>query len=174
MDQFLAQVEQRAFNIARLSVGNRDDALDIVQDAMIATVTRYAERPAAEWRPLFYRVLQNRIRDHYRRQSVWRRWFLPGAQGPSNAPEAVSVPEAAAPAVSDPAQRSSLDESVAALEAGLAALPERQRQIYLLRELEGMSVAEAARAAGCSVGSVKTHFHRARQALRSELKEYWA
>ena len=63
MEAFLAEVERRAFHIARIAIGDADEALDIVQDAMIKLVRRYSTRPPAEWRPLFYRILRNRIVD---------------------------------------------------------------------------------------------------------------
>ena len=66
-----------------MSVRDRDEALDIVQDAMIRLVRRYSRRPSEEWRPLFYRILQNRIRDVQRRRSVRSRVlsFFGGARG---------------------------------------------------------------------------------------------
>src|SRR5262245_33100710 len=70
IEAFLREVETRAFRIALMGVRDRDEALDIVQDSMIRLVRRYARRPSEEWRPLFYRILQNRIRDVQRRRSV--------------------------------------------------------------------------------------------------------
>ena len=70
MEAFLREVETRAFRIAIVSIRDRDEALDVVQDAMIRLVRRYARRPSEEWRPLFYRILQNRIRDVQRRRIV--------------------------------------------------------------------------------------------------------
>ena len=70
LDAFLQEVEGSAFRIALVSVRDRDEALDIVQDAMIRLVRRYAHRPSVEWPPLFYRILQNRIRDMQRRRTV--------------------------------------------------------------------------------------------------------
>ena len=70
LDRFLVSVEKRAFRIARIAVRHDDDALDIVQDAMLQLARRYAQRPSEEWRPLFYRILQNRVRDYQRRQKV--------------------------------------------------------------------------------------------------------
>src|SRR5688500_19364153 len=67
LDQFLTSVEQRAFKIAKLGLRHEDDALDAVQDAMMSLVQSYATRPEDEWRPLFYRILTNRIRDMQRR-----------------------------------------------------------------------------------------------------------
>ena len=70
IEAFLREVETRAFRIAVMNVRDRDEALDIVQDCMIRLVRRYSQRPSEEWRPLFYRILQNRIRDAQRRRSV--------------------------------------------------------------------------------------------------------
>jgi len=53
-------------------VRDRDEAFDIVQDSMIRLVRRYARGPSDEWRPLFYRILQNRIRDIQRDGSCAR------------------------------------------------------------------------------------------------------
>ncbi|TPW18725.1 MAG: RNA polymerase sigma-70 factor ECF subfamily [Halothiobacillaceae bacterium] len=70
LDAFLATVERRAYRMAYFAVQDRDEALDIVQDAMFALVRRYSGSASEEWPPLFHRILQHRIRDHYRRQKV--------------------------------------------------------------------------------------------------------
>src|SRR5882672_4478370 len=82
LERFLASVEKRAFRIAQIAIRDVEDALDIVQDAMLQLARRYAKRPADEWKPLFYRILQNRIRDCQRRRVVRSRIFawLPGRQ----------------------------------------------------------------------------------------------
>ena len=172
LNQFLASVELKAFKIAQASLRNEDDALDAVQDAMLQLARAYANRPAQEWRPLFYRILENRIRDMQRRRTVRGRvmaWLPfrrdeddedadPIAEAPSNEPA--------------PSARLELDEAMQALEQALQGLPERQRQAFLLRNLEGLDVAQTAKAMGCSEGSVKTHYFRAVQALRARLGEF--
>jgi RNA polymerase sigma-70 factor (ECF subfamily) len=164
-------VERRALSIATFSIGDRDEALDIVQDAMLKLVRNYAGRASEEWRPLFYRILANRIKDQQRRQSVRRRviaWFAPTDDDDSDPLAALPDPRPVAP--DEVLGRA---DAMTALEAALGELPARQRQAFLLRSLEGLNVAETATAMGCSEGSVKTHFSRAVHSLRATLGDHW-
>jgi RNA polymerase sigma-70 factor (ECF subfamily) len=172
MERFLAEVERRALRIAVLSVGDRDEALDIVQDAMFKLVRNYGSRPSEEWRPLFFRILANRITDQQRRQSVRQRviaWFAPVADDDDSDP----IAELPDPHPVAPDQVLARADAMAALEAAVGKLPGRQRQAFLLRSLEGLDVAETAAAMGCSEGSVKTHYSRAVHSLRSALGDHW-
>ncbi|HEX6997522.1 MAG TPA: RNA polymerase sigma factor [Gammaproteobacteria bacterium] len=172
LDGFLRAVEARAFRIAVLGIRDRDEALDVVQDAMIRLVRGYAHVPSAEWPPLFYRILTNRIRDWQRRRAVRRRvlaFFGANDDGEEHDP----LQSAPGPAADDPAEHAVRNEALAALEDALARLPERQREAFVLRNLEGLDVAGTAAAMQCSEGSVKTHYFRAVQRLRELLGEDW-
>lgn len=174
LNQFLASVEVKAFRIAQLALRHEDDALDAVQDAMLQLARAYSARPADEWRPLFYRILENRIRDVQRRRMVRGRviaWF--SARRADSGDEWPDPGELAASPNPTPPHRLELDEAMQALENAVRALPNRQRQAFLLRSLEGLDVAETAAAMGCSEGSVKTHYFRALHALRARLGEFW-
>ena len=174
LDKFLSEVERRAFRIAQVSLRDEDDALDVVQDSMLKLARNYSAKPSAEWRPLFYRILEHGIRDLQRRRSVRKRimTWLPGpkddpdheAQDPmdSVADSATPIPEALMQ-----------DQALGQLEESLRALPTRQREAFMLRNFEGMDVAETATAMGCSEGSVKTHYSRAVHSLREKLGEAW-
>jgi len=172
LDGFLRGVEGNAFRIALVSVRNRDEALDIVQDAMMRLATRYARRPAEEWRPLFYRILKNRIRDWGRRRTVSQRVisFFSGSDSEDRDP----VLAAAGPASDDPSVQAEGEEALAALESALRSLSERQREVFILRNFENLDVAETALAMGVTDGSVKTHYSRAVSRLRELLGEHWA
>ena len=175
LERFLASVERRAFRIARIALRNDDDALDVVQDAMLQLAQRYGQRPSEEWRPLFYRILQNRVRDYQRRRQVRHRIFgwLPGfADKDESGAEADPMEQ-----VNDPrpgvVEQLSTSEAMTLLEGALGALPARQQEAFMLRNFEGLDVAETATAMGCSEGSVKTHYSRAVHTLRARLGEAW-
>jgi RNA polymerase sigma-70 factor, ECF subfamily len=172
LNQFLASVELKAFKIAQASLRNEDDALDAVQDAMLQLARAYSDRTAEEWRPLFYRILENRIRDMQRRRTVRGRVmaWLPFRRD-DDEDEVDPIAEAASPDPA-PSKKLELEEAMQALEAALQALPERQRQAFMLRNLEGLDVAQTATTMGCSEGSVKTHYFRAVQALRARLGKF--
>ena len=171
LEQFLASVEKRAFKIARLGLRNDDDALDTVQDAMMKLVQSYASRNADEWRPLFYRILTNRIHDLQRRRTVRGRImaWLPMRDGDDDE-EFDAIAQASSPDAG-PAKRLELDEAIGVLETAVGELPTRQQQAFLLRNFEGLDVNETASAMGCSEGSVKTHYFRALENLRAKLGE---
>jgi RNA polymerase sigma-70 factor (ECF subfamily) len=175
MEYFLASVERRAFRMAQIATNSSDDALDIVQEAMYALVKHYAGKPQTEWKPLFYRILTNRIRDWYRRTKVrkrWRSWLQSFHQGQDteNDDPIECLPD---PAGQNPADLAIIGDSVAALDSALQTLPLRQQQAFLLRAWEGLSVRETAVAMKCSTGSVKTHYARAIHALRKLLEDHW-
>lgn len=168
MDRFLAGVERRAFVSARIATGNDDDALDIVQDAMLRMARRYADRDEQALGMLFHSVLQSCIRDWYRRTRVRNRLrsWLGGADEDDTDP-LDALPDAREPG---PLERLSQKRSLDVLERGLQALPLRQQQAFLLRVWEGLDVAQTAAAMGCSQGSVKTHLSRALNTLRGHLE----
>jgi len=174
LDRFLADVEKRAFRIAQMAVRDRDDALDIVQGAMLRLARSYGQRPSEEWKPLFYRILYNGIRDWQRRTSVRSRIF---SVWPSRSRDDEETPgdpyEHVADNLPEPSRQLMVGEAMERLESAVARLPTRQREAFVLRCLEGMDVAQTATAMGCSEGSVKTHYFRALNALRSQLGEVW-
>jgi RNA polymerase sigma-70 factor (ECF subfamily) len=160
--------------MAQVALRDPDDAMDAVQDAMLKLARNYAARPSAEWRPLFYRILENGIRDLQRRRSVRKRFmvWLPGPkEDPDN--EAQDPMESVADGGPSVPERLIQAEAMQKLESSLRELPARQREAFMLRNFEGLDVAETASAMGCSQGSVKTHYSRAVHTLRDQLDEVW-
>jgi RNA polymerase sigma-70 factor (ECF subfamily) len=174
LDKFLAEVERRAFRMAQIALRDPDDALDVVQDTMLKLARNYGARPSTEWRPLFFRILQNGVRDLQRRRTVRKRFmtWLPGPkEDPDN--EAQDPLDNVADTAPSAPDRLMQDQAMQKLEASLRELPARQREAFMLRNFEGFDVAETASAMGCSEGSVKTHYSRAVHTLREQLGEVW-
>ena len=172
MSEFLASVERRAYKQAVFAVKNDESALDIVQDAMMKLAEKYAAKPGAELPMLFQRILQNTIRDWYRRTKVRSTWtslfssfggnneddddrdFLETLQAEDNS----NIPVT-------PADQLEQAQTLKIIEDAIERLPGRQREAFMLRYWEELDVAETAAAMGCSEGSVKTHCSRAVHAL---------
>jgi len=158
-------------------VRDEQAALDVVQDAMLRLAESYGERPGTELPMLFQRILQNAIRDWFRRQKVRTTWvtlfssLLPGRGEEDDRDPLETLAEAGEsnPAESPPTRLERL-QVVEIIEQELAKLPARQREAFLMRYWEELDVAETARAMGCSEGSVKTHCSRAAHALAVALR----
>ncbi len=165
LDGFLRESERRALVMAEIATRHREEALDIVQDAMTGFVRSYAHKPRADWGKLFYSVLSSRITDWQRRRKV--RGIMQSATD-EDAQEAIydtlTEPSAKAPDVAQFAA-----QSKSAIYQALHSLPNRQREAFLLRLWEGLDVAETASAMRVSEGSVKTHLSRALVKLRELL-----
>ncbi len=173
LNEFLAEVERRALRIAEIAVRDRDEALDLVQDAMIKLVRSYSTRSSDEWRPLFYRILQNGVRDWHRRKAVRNRvmvWFQKPTSQDGDFDIIAAAPD---PAGRSPDEELQNSEAMRDMELAVHQLPGRQREAFMLRTFEGLDVAATAVAMGCSQGSVKTHYSRAVHTLRDKLGEHW-
>jgi RNA polymerase sigma-70 factor (ECF subfamily) len=142
---------------------------------MMKLSERYGDKPEAELPMLFQRILQNTIRDYYRRQKVRSLWTtLLSALKPSKDDDDYDPLETLqADGISkfdDPPERAEKKQVVEIIDEALRALPARQREAFMLRYWEELDVAETAAVMGCSQGSVKTHCSRAAHALAAALK----
>jgi RNA polymerase sigma-70 factor (ECF subfamily) len=160
--------------MAKMATGDVEESLDIVQDAMFTLVKKYRHKPENQWKPLFYRILQNRIRDWQRRSRVRMRWrtWLTGKSSDEDSARNDPLENLADPSGEDPDRAAVREEVHQAITAALEKLSHRQQQTFMLRIWEGLSVAETATAMQCSQGSVKTHCSRALKALRGNLEGY--
>ncbi len=181
LDQFLREHERRALRMAELGTRQRDEAMDLVQDAMLGFVKSYAinadkAAPRADWAKLFFTILDSRLTDWHRRQSVRNRFRVFFSRSSSQSANAESsVDEDYARNVADletaqPDRMAMSAESVPAINNALHILPERQRQAFLLRIWQGFDVSQTAQVMRCSEGSVKTHLSRALERLRTLLE----
>jgi RNA polymerase sigma-70 factor (ECF subfamily) len=177
LSDFLAEVERRAYKQAVFAVRDSHLALDIVQDAMLKLSEKYAQRPPTELPMLFQRILQNTIRDFYRRQKVRMLWTTPLSSlfgsdlDEDHDPLETLAVTSESKTLDPPDSQLERTQLIGLIEEALQRLPARQRQAFLLRYWEEMDVAEAAKVMGCSEGSVKTHCSRATHALAVTLKK---
>jgi len=143
---------------------------------MLKLAEKYGTKPVAELPMLFQRILQNTIRDFYRRQRVRSLWVTlfsslsAGREDEESDPlETLAVPDASLSGAG-PADQLAQAQVIEIIEKELQKLPARQRQAFLLRYWEELDVAETAAVMGCSEGSVKTHCSRAAHALAAALR----
>ena len=158
--------------MAEIATGNPDDALDILQDAMYKLVQKYSNKSPEEWGPLFQTILQSRINDWYRRNSVRNR-FRSWLGGRTEDEEVDPLQTLEDPGAYTPEDKLKLERSMSDLERAIGALPLRQQQALMLRLWEGMDVKQTAQAMSCAEGSVKTHYSRAIHTLRDKLGDHW-
>ena len=159
------------------AVRENEAALDIVQDAMLRLAEKYGGKPAQELPMLFQRILQNAIRDFFRRSKVRSMWTtllssLSGGRDEGDEHDPLESLEVAPRSEYEDAPPRQLERSqvLEIIEQEVSKLPARQREAFLMRYWEELDVAETAIAMGCSQGSVKTHCSRATHALAAALR----
>jgi RNA polymerase sigma-70 factor (ECF subfamily) len=142
---------------------------------MLKLADKYADKPLEELPMLFQRILQNVIRDFFRRSKVRALWtttlsaFAGDDDDDADALETLAV-ESNSKLSNTPHGQLQQTQTMAVIEAEIAKLPPRQREAFLMRYWEDMDIAETAAAMGCSEGSVKTHCSRATHTLAAALK----
>lgn len=162
LETFFKAVEKRAFRMTEFAISDPDEALDLIQNSMLKLVQRYADRDENEWTLLFYRILQNEIKD-WKRKAWVRGWF--GFIDP----ETEWIEDKSVQACPDRVVHQ--DAINSAMHAAIKQLPWRQQQAFLLRSWEGLNVKQTAKVMACTTGSVKTHYSRAVTFLRKQLAE---
>ncbi len=175
LSNFLRDVERRAFKQTVYAVRDEHTALDIVQDSMLKLAEKYADKPVAEYPMLFQRILQNTMRDFWRRQKVRNLWttllssFGAGKDGEEDHDplDTIDVEDETV----NPMAQLEQSQTMKIIEKAIEKLPTRQREAFILRYWEDMDVAETAAVMGCSQGSVKTHCSRAVHTLAALLEK---
>lgn len=177
LNQFLANIERKAFRTAMLATQKKEDALDIVQDSMLKLVQNYGHKPEEEWPKLFHRILHHRIIDWHRSNKRNWRWLplklVKAEDDTVNSDDEAELAslELITSAEENPSKQLELTRDVHKAMKAIEDLPLRQQQAFLLRAWEGFDIATTADIMGCTSGSVKTHYFRAQQALKKALVE---
>lgn len=164
LNQFFIGHEKKAFTIAFMSVKNKEDALDIVQDVMIKFVEKYKHKDIDLWPPLFFRMIHNRITDVHRANTQKKKYFV--FFNNENTHTIENITDDKTVSILDQIDNTMKIEN---LQLALKQLPTRQLQAFICRIWEGLSVAQTAQSMKCSQGSVKTHLFRALKTIRSQV-----
>ena len=171
LDGFCAEVRPRALRLALLETsGNSHAAADLVHDSLERLVAHYADKPQAQWAPLFYGILRNRLVDWHRRRKVEKVidfFFTSDPDADDTQPPWQQLADEAA----GPEQQLDSLQLAGRIADAVAQLSSRQRQVFLLREMEDLTIADTALAMGIREGSVKTHHLRALTRLREWLRD---
>jgi len=162
---FVARYQRRLYRLAWGYVRHHEDALDAVQEAMVKIyLARASYRPESHPFTWASRILANHCLDVLRRRRVRPAESLEAAQEASPGREL-----AAADPKDSPERRGSRAEFRRRVEQAVATLPESQREVFVLRHFEDMTLAEIATVRGCALGTVKSSLHRAAAAVRDRL-----
>lgn len=149
--------QQALYRHALGMVGQPDAAADLVQDSLVKGYTSLAHcHDPARFGAWVFRILRNRCLDYLKDR---RRQTVPIQEG-----------TAFAPSRDDPEVRLEQSEVREAVTEALAALPEAQREAFLLKHVDGRSYEEMAEMLGASVSALKMRVLRAREALQERLR----
>ena len=160
-EAIVREYERNVYNIALRMSGEREDALDISQEAFLKAYQSLSSfRLDSRFSVWLYRIVSNLCLDQLRRRQRRPEQSLTvendeGEEAQQDVPDENFSPEALL-------ERKLTREAV---RRGLDALPDEQRQILLLRELEGMSYEEIGQALSLEPGTVKSRIFRARKRL---------
>lgn len=165
-EELVRRYQGRVFAVSYRLCGNREDALDVAQEALFKAYSKIdAWQPTGGFLPWLLRLTSNQAIDHLRRRKRQRterldESFVPDTEGAAVEPVTLST---------EAAVRGS--EIEARIQKALPVLSESQRSVFVLRHYQGLQLNEIADELGCTVGSVKVHLFRALKKLREQLKD---
>ncbi|MEB3753481.1 RNA polymerase sigma factor [Acinetobacter sp. MD2(2019)] len=167
LKHFMQDVTGRALvMMENATQGQQGIAMDLVQEAFIALHKNYIDKSIPEWYPLFYTILNNKLQDWRRKEA---RRIQPFSFFKKNALDEDEEFDVADEQQINPSEALTQLATAEEIQTAVAQLPVRQQQAFMLRAWEGFDISTTAQIMGCSEGSVKTHYHRAIQGLRSAL-----
>ena len=153
------------YNVALRSLGSPEDAADATQDAFISAYRAIREFRGGSFKAWLLRIAVNACYDTLRRRQ----------RRPSSSLEVVLEGGETDPGLADrrigPERAALGAETAAAIQAALLTLPEEQRALVVLCDVQGLSYEEAAEVTGAALGTVKSRLSRARARLRDHLAE---
>ncbi|MEJ1971774.1 MAG: sigma-70 family RNA polymerase sigma factor [Lacunisphaera sp.] len=156
---------ERTFRLVCAIVHHEADARDVCQEVWLTVWKQLGTfRGDSRFSTWLHPIATRRALDHLRKRRRWFDRFLPfdtGGETVVSAPEPVTTDDAG--------QQLEGSENITRVRAALASLPPKHRAVLALRELEGQSYDEIARAVGIPVGTVMSRLHHARRLLAEKL-----
>ncbi|MBX7256376.1 MAG: RNA polymerase sigma factor [Candidatus Hydrogenedentes bacterium] len=166
-EELVRRHQGRVYAIAYRITGNREDALDVAQDAFVKAFRKIdAWQPTGGFLPWLLRLTVNQSIDATRRRKRRRHESLD-----ESGIEALAVADTLTPGI-DTERRVRAGEIAARVQAALEVLSPTQRSVFVMRHYEGLQLAEIAEVLGCTVGSVKVHLFRALRKMQVQLKDF--
>ena len=162
-DALARRHRQVAYLLALQMLGNRDDAMDVAQDAMLRFFsTLKSFDPSRRVQPWLFAIVRNQVRDLWRQR---KRRPADAAGEPDALVDQLAAPQ---PSPETDLRRRELRERVW---RALAALPADKREIIVLRDFHDLSYSDIARVLDIPIGTVMSRLHGARRRLRAQLEE---
>ncbi len=159
-EELARRYREPAYLLGLQLTGNREDALDVAQDALLrffATLDRFeAERPV---RPYLLRIVRNRVMDLWRRRRLRQAESLDDGELPRQVVDERPGPE-------ETARRAELRRRIW---RAVSSLAPAKREILVLRDYHDLAYAEIAKVLDIPIGTVMSRLHAARKALREVL-----
>jgi len=169
--QLVKKYEQRVYNLARKMVRDPQDAEDVLQETFISVYRHLNDfQGDAAFATWLYRIATNASLMKLRA----RKGYAVSLDEPLEADDGENLMPREIVDWSITPEEAVLNSEVRAqMDVAVAALPETMRAVFVLRDIEGLSVQATAEVLGISVPNVKTRLHRARMMLRERLSSYF-
>jgi len=170
-DEIVARYKDEIYNYIWRMISNHDDVEDLAQEVFVRAFAAIKSfRRESNLRTWLYRIATNLCVDRYRRKGLEKQSIVPLEREESEEGQSKSIdlPDD----TYDPQRIYERSELQTEIQKALMKLPEKQRAVVLLFDLEGMSYEEIARVLDCPIGTVKSRLFNARLSLRKLLRPY--
>ena len=171
-EELTTRHERQIYSLAYRILQNPHDAEDVTQQAFLSAIENLAKfREESSFATWLYRIATFAALKVIRKRKGLDTVSLEAATEPREDYDSVPHPEFIADWKQSPEQLVERNETRRLLDAALARLDEKHRLVFLLRDVEGLSVAETAATLKLSESNVKMRLLRARLQLREELTQ---